>query len=139
MFKQVLLVVVFAVLTFFASLELLGYAVRVPTPSFLHHPDTLVLALAYPYVVLAIILGVGLGAPLGYLLKKNVLRGSLIAILPVPILYALFGPWPQNKWINVIGYSVIVLAYCGSAYLAHRLTTRSKTDAHGAPLNASVS
>lgn len=129
MFKQVLWVVVFAVLTFFASLELLSYAVRAPTPSFLRHPDTLVLALAYPHFVLAVILGIGLGAPLGYLLKKNVLRGSFIAILPVPILYALFGPWPQNKWVNVIGYSVIVLAYCGFAHLAHRLTTRSRADA----------
>ena len=129
MMRQVLCIGVFAIVTFFGSLELLRYSASAPVPSFLRHPETLVLALAYQHFVLAIILAVGLGAPLGYLLKNNVLRGSFIAILPVPLVYALVGPWPQNKWVNILGYSFIVAAYCGFAYLAHRLTTRSRADA----------
>jgi len=124
--KQVALVVVFAVVTFFTSLQLLQFAVRVPTPSILLHKETAFLAFLFPHVMLALFVAVVIGVPFGYLAKDRVTLPSFLAVLPTPVLFGLFSTWPANMWVPIVGYVVLVLLFCGSAYVTHRLTTRSR-------------
>ena len=124
--KQVVFVVVFAVITFFASLQLLQLTVRVPTPSFLLHKEIIFLAFLFQHAMLALFVGVGVGAPFGVLVKRRVVLLSFLAVLPTPVLFGVFSTWPANKLVPTVGYILMVLMFCGSAYLAHRLTIRSR-------------
>jgi hypothetical protein len=130
--KQTVLLVAFAISTFLVSLWLLvsGLAHSFSGPLFRFSGSS-----DAPYILLGPLIGVVVGAPLGYLLRDRVLLRSFLVVLPTPILLAL--PhllashvwWPANLWapsIGIIGTTAMVLSYCGFSYLAHWASMRFK-------------